>query len=324
MRKPGQLQRPTGGGSCLFKPLISSTFQVVALLCFSLGVAAQDRWFQIEVSVFSNESPADRLQETWQADRLQVAYPDNLRRLTALTDLLMIDALLPNDPFAVTSDLLPGDNSTEPEPELSQRDIEQAAREARLRATGPHPAGTSSDFRFLDFNRDDFLQLTPSDSDFQQTNRALERSADHRLLFHGLWRQVMTGEAQATPIYVNGGLAYGEHFELEGSLTMHFNENQDRVVVDADLWLSEFSIVENREENWALPALPDNVRDPDRYPATSSADIVYYPIKVYHMQQSRDMRSTEFHYLDHPAMGVVILVEPYEVPPLPQPEFEFE
>ena len=34
------------------------------------------------------------------------------------------------------------------------------------------------------------------------------------------------------------------------------------------------------------------------------------------MQQDRDMRSNEFHYLDHPALGVVILVKPYEKPPL--------
>ena len=46
--------------------------------------------------------------------------------------------------------------------------------------------------------------------------------------------------------------------------------------------------------------------------------------RVFHMQQSRDMRSTEFHYIDHPAMGIVILVEPYEVPPLPIPDFDFE
>jgi hypothetical protein len=29
------------------------------------------------------------------------------------------------------------------------------------------------------------------------------------------------------------------------------------------------------------------------------------------------MRSNEFHYLDHPALGIVIMVEPYQVPKLP-------
>jgi hypothetical protein len=34
------------------------------------------------------------------------------------------------------------------------------------------------------------------------------------------------------------------------------------------------------------------------------------------------MRSNEFHYMDHPALGIVVQVEPYEVPDLPEPEIE--
>ncbi|MDA1370132.1 MAG: CsiV family protein [Proteobacteria bacterium] len=301
---------------------LSGVFSILTLLCCSQGILAQDRWFQIEVSVFSNESVVDRAQESWQADRLKLAYPDALRRLTLLSDLLMIDALRPNDRFAETPEL----TLTEPsiEPESSARENEQSLREAMIRITGPRPAKNSGEFRFLDFNRDQFLQLKPADSDFQQTNRALARSADHRLLFHGLWRQVMTGVDQATPVFVRGGLAYGEHFELEGSLNLHFNANQDRVVVDADLWLSEFSVVENLAEDWVLPTLPDTINGLERDNADTSAEFVYHPVKIYHMRQSRDMRSTEFHYLDHPALGVVILVVPYEVPALPQPDNEFQ
>ena len=301
---------------------LSGVFSILTLLCCSQGSLAQDRWFQIEVSVFSNESVVDRAQESWQADRLKLAYPDALRRLTLLSDLLMIDALRPNDRFAETPELTLTETSIDPE--SSARENEQSLREAMIRATGPRPAKNSGEFRFLDFNRDQFLQLKPADSDFQQTNRALARSADHRLLFHGLWRQVMTGVAQATPVFVRGGLAYGEHFELEGSLNLHFNANQDRVVVDADLWLSEFSVVENLAEDWVLPSLPDTINGLERDNADTSPEIVYHPVKIYHMRQSRDMRSTEFHYLDHPALGVVILVVPYEVPALPQPDIEFQ
>ena len=300
----------------------SGVFSILALLCLSQGSLAQDRWFTIEVSVFSNESPADRAQESWQADRVKLAYPDELRRLDLLSDLLMIDALRPDDPFTERLDLNQTETAGEPGP--SAQAIEQGLREAMIRATGPHPAMDSGEFRFFDFNRDEFLQLTPADSDFQQTNRALARSADHRLLFHGLWRQVMTEEALAAPVYVRGGLAYGEHFELEGSLKLHFNANQDRVVVDADLWLSEFSVLENQVEDWVLPSAPEAVKELQRESAATSPDLDYYPIKIYHMRQSRDMRSTEFHYLDHPALGVVVLVEPYELPALPQPDNEFE
>jgi hypothetical protein len=36
--------------------------------------------------------------------------------------------------------------------------------------------------------------------------------------------------------------------------------------------------------------------------------------RVYRMQQSRRMRSTEIHYLDHPVLGMIIRVTPYELP----------
>jgi hypothetical protein len=39
------------------------------------------------------------------------------------------------------------------------------------------------------------------------------------------------------------------------------------------------------------------------------------------MQDSRAMRSNEFHYLDHPAIGVLVQVFPYEPPPAPTNAF---
>jgi hypothetical protein len=35
------------------------------------------------------------------------------------------------------------------------------------------------------------------------------------------------------------------------------------------------------------------------------------------MLQDRAMRSNEFHYMDHPALGIVVQVEQYELPALP-------
>jgi hypothetical protein len=32
---------------------------------------------------------------------------------------------------------------------------------------------------------------------------------------------------------------------------------------------------------------------------------------VFRLNQSRKMRSTEVHYLDHPVLGVIVLVTPY-------------
>ncbi len=40
---------------------------------------------------------------------------------------------------------------------------------------------------------------------------------------------------------------------------------------------------------------------------------------VYHLQDRRRMRSSELHYLDHPIIGVIVIIRPFEVPKEPEP-----
>lgn len=281
--------------------LILLTF-VSSLLLPGRMVLAQERWFQVEVSVFSNESYADRAEEVWQAAKQQLAYPDNMRKLQSLLDFLFLDSLLPDTGFA--------DSLERPQPTPEQMLAQQIAQ------FGPEPATTGTGFNFIDFERDSFLQLPNSASDFQQTNRALERSPDHRLLFHGLWRQPVENTADAIPVFVSGGQLFGEHPELQGSITIRFNDNRDRVVIDTNLWLTEFSTVPLESSDWELPDIPGDYLPARMQVEDALNNATWHPIQVYLMQQSREMRSTEFHYLDHPALGVVIEVNPYEVPPL--------
>ena len=63
------------------------------------------------------------------------------------------------------------------------------------------------------------------------------------------------------------------------------------------------------------PASPEPVSEPLPEPLAAGEK----SFKFFHHQQSREMRSTEFHYLDSPAIGVIILAQPYEVPPLNPP-----
>lgn len=293
---------------------------LVATLFPSQSATAQnaERWFQVEISIFSNESLTDRDEEQWQADRLELDYPNRMQRLQQLSDLLLIKDLMVEE-FS--------------QPEAANQLQDTAEPEPLVLASAPETRREAGDFRFFDFQRDSFVQLPANESDFQQTNRALERTADHRLLFHGLWRQSLRDPNQATPIYIEGGLRYGEQHELQGNITLRFNDNRDRIVIDTDLWLAEFSATANPGEDWPLPNVPEqmklenivNLPGIDSLLGRNSNQFVNYGInRVFHMQQSRDMRSTEFHYIDHPAMGLVILVEPYEVPAIPRPEFDFE
>ena len=258
---------------------------------------AQERWFQIELSIFSNENIEDRNAESWLPSDYELNYPKNMRKLSLLSDLFLSDHNL-DDRLSVTGS-------------ASQEEIDAIIRNDQLKNIRPRIKSTESDFKLFDFSRDDFTQLSPVDSDFQQTNRTLERSSDHRLLYHGLWRQAVRQSSNAVPIYIEGGLRYGDNHELQGSVTIRFNENEDRVVVDTHIWLIEYSIVKDSSSEWKLPQIPEFIRRESR---ENSSSLTYFPNNVYVMDQSREMRSNEFHYLDHPALGLVISVKPYSVP----------
>ena len=277
----------------LFKRLAKYSFSFLISSCSF----AQERWFQIELSIFSNENIEDRNAESWLPSDYELNYPKNMRKLSLLTDLFLFDHNL-DDRLSVTGS-------------ASQEEIDAMIRNDQLKNIRPQIKSTESNFKLFDFSRDDFTQLSPVDSDFQQTNRTLERSSDHRLLYHGLWRQAVRQSSNAVPIYIEGGLRYGDNHELQGSITIRFNENEDRVVVDTHIWLIEYSIVKDSSSEWKLPQVPESIRRESR---ENSSSLTYFPNNVYVMEQSREMRSNEFHYLDHPALGLVISVRPYSVP----------
>lgn len=300
---------------------------LLSALLLSISTSAQgqtsQRWFQIEVSIFSNESLADRDEEHWQTESNELNYPNPLRRLGQLSDLLITEQMIA-DAIAESSEQDSLSTIEEATIEIDAEALAAIERLAQILPTGPQPASTEGEFKFPDFLRDPHLQLTPDNSDFEQTNRALERSAEHRLLFHGLWRESVADPADAIPLYVQGGLRFDDQYELQGAITLRFNENRDRLVIDSNLWLTEYSASADFESEWQLPAIPEAMKT-DLDSLTRDEQGLQYGInRVFHMEQSREMRSNQFHYIDHPAIGIVILVKPIDVPPLVVPEFEFD
>ena len=330
----------------------------------ALGQRAEGDWYQVEVSIFSNESAADRREELFSPLGFDPIYPAPLRRLERMLDWLLLPEMrlpLPEDEAA--EDLLNAEDTNKTD-ETRDRDDSRNARDSRnnrnnretadpeaierLRGHpgesyaermaaaaaefGPRlPPPASTVFRFPDPARRPYLQLPPAVSGFEETNRALQRDSDHRLLFHGLWRQPMFDIDEAPAVFVSGGLVYnadsGLHSELEGSLRLGFNAARDRILLAADVWLAEFASADEDDPDtgWYLPPRPAGMED-DRVDTgrgwlrRRGPDALYRPQVVYQLRQEREMRSGEFHYLDHPALGLVISVMPYELPPPPPEE----
>ena len=52
---------------------------------------AQERWFQIVLSIFSNENIEDRNAESWLLSDYELNYPKNMPKISLLTDLFLVD-----------------------------------------------------------------------------------------------------------------------------------------------------------------------------------------------------------------------------------------
>jgi hypothetical protein len=269
-----------------------------------LSAASYDgyRWFQVEISIFTNDYPEYRDAELWSPERLHLEYPERAREFRQLAEFLRLED------FARRISVGLPTTSTQASGDQLQDGSDVAI------PTGPFPGRQVTDLRLPDLDRQPFLLLPPRLSDFQTTNSRLERSPVNRLLFSGVWRQPVVQQQDASPLVIRGGNQFGQHHELEGTVTIRFNSNEDRVVIDTNLWVTEFSSSGDNTQAWELPPPPGstaNTGTDDRYDARTGGMEIS---RVVQMRESRDMRSNEFHYLDHPAMGLVISVFPYDLP----------
>ena len=72
----------------------------------------------------------------------------------------------------------------------------------------------------VDLLRDPFYLLPGSDKKLRNHAAALQRDPRYRILAHQAWRQFIGGEKRAPAILIKGGNAFGNHRELEGSITL--------------------------------------------------------------------------------------------------------
>jgi hypothetical protein len=251
-----------------------------------------NRWYEIEVSIFTNQSSLSRNPELFLPDSVELFYPEPILELTPALANYYIE--LPIENFDnTTNNLFLAQQSLSDTPETTPE-------------FGPELRDPNDDFRLIDKARDPFIALPETEHQFTRYNQNLNLSSDHRVLFHAVWRQPVLNKVQASAIFVKGGDRYGQHNELEGSLLISYNIN--RVDVDARLWRNSFNVVS--DPDWNVPLQPfketSDTVDEGRFNLLID--------QVYPMLETRQMISNELHYLDHPALGMLIEVRPYELP----------
>lgn len=130
----------------------------------------------------------------------------------------------------------------------------------------------------------------------------LAKSGGYNLLYHQAWRQTIHG--RKTNLLITGGKTFNGHQELEGSISLSVGQY---LKLQTNLWLTQFAPAGTSvAETWPeLPAIPG---------FEAAANTQEYLVKrVIKLSQQRSMRSNEIHYIDHPLMGVIIKIFPYDV-----------
>lgn len=282
-------------------------------LAFSSGASAQEeaRWYQMEVSIFANEA-SNLNAEQWPSENLDIAFPRRLQKLRHVSDSIQLSdwsILLPP-----TIQALP---RTTEQQNSAINALANPIPNTPPRKVGPRPLVTADSFTLPDLARDAFLALPVSAHDFSGTNRALARSANYRLLYHKVWRQPVLHDNRDSAIGIVAGRQFGERSELEGSLRFYFNRAEDRVIFEPHIWLNSFAIVNDATTGIALPPLPAALKPATQNLQTSARDNTnqYAATRVLSLHLSREMRSNEFHYIDHPAIGILVQIVPYTPPP---------
>jgi hypothetical protein len=291
---------------------------LAGLLC--TAALAQDtdaegrRWYQVEVVVFAHENPAAQVTERPLADPTVLGWLPRLRELQSALTSLVFD-FEPALPMAVTLEqpaMFPGTALQQPPTQLLP---------AAEPIYGPVPAPTvTRGFRLADSSRDPYIALDQRNALLAQDISRLESSSEHRVLWHGTWLQPMVPTNQSAAVAVLGGDQYGDRHEVEGSL--RFSDSGGRVQLDAHLWFSSFLAGFASEGTaWTLPELPAMLlpeKSGEDTVAEAVADIergTWMSSGAWQLRDSRLLTAESYHYLDNPAIGVIVQIRPYSLPP---------
>lgn len=332
--------------------------------------AEQARWYQVEILIFAHKHEVAN-SEVWRDD-IALAYPLNW---IALKDPNAKPETPEAEPLTSSSldlefklaggllDTLDGELTMTGQPlgasEQTADSPEQLSAVENLNITesGESSEGdshmdnghlddsiltdstlTESSWLPPDLGREPFYLLPPELRALEPQANAIKRSYNYRLLFQAAWRQPVVDAQQAPSILISGGDLYGEHHELEGSLSLSVSRY---LHLKTNLWFTRFVNNYGQERgNWPeIPIRPDQ-RDYNGNSGKSWQDAAplwdrlqplndeydqilsspYIPNRIALVQQKRRMKSQEIHYIDHPNIGIVVLCTPYEVPEKIDPE----
>ena len=249
----------------------------------SLGVAAAteeegDRWYEVEIIVFSHQADPGQDGEVWP----EVELPASLEQAIVLAPPLDSEASIEGS-----------DGTGEPE----------------------QPDGLVTPYQMLS---GDQLKMDAFDG-------RLVRAADFTPLIHAAWRQPAFPRGVSMPLRIHWEQEVPEEAPLpeeEALITPpQMPESGDDAEEVSDTPSPSLTGTLTVSVNRYLHLDVDLYYQPEVADDEEAGTFNLFDMfaeeetpRVYRMHQSRRMRSSEIHYLDHPRFGLIVQVTPYEYP----------
>ncbi|GIU46606.1 peptidoglycan binding protein CsiV [Shewanella algidipiscicola] len=293
--------------------LKQSLLLVTTLLTLSSSVlAADERWFEVEIYLFERQgTPFEEM----------VKNPANINKRAPID---MITPLFSTD-ITGASLGLEGCSAQEWIDDANRCDQQLKSNQVSHPSRIPMTVAASTP-QYAKVGQSTVL-LAQSQAQFGDIIKKLNRESGHRGLLHMTWQQSMLPRHLATPVRLFAGEDFSGRYDPDGmSISQQITPSEipefnfelglNPTTTPAPLWqldgkiniyLNHYLYVETaltlREEGTkVLPA-----QTTDGLPAHNAEAKVPYLFKIW-MAQNRRVKSDEIHYFDHPNMGIILQI----------------
>ncbi|MFT7185031.1 MAG: hypothetical protein ACI84K_000403 [Pseudohongiellaceae bacterium] len=164
-------------------------------------------------------------------------------------------------------------------------------------------------------------EIDKINSDFTDIISRVSKSRELRIYSTGSWQQAIRRGQKLPPLKITGGQSYdnGKRFQLEGKLQIR---RERYMHAEINVFLADFTPLPYSDlKNWFFE--PDTTKWPINWllqpfahqsPILNEVGESLIPKNVIHFEQSRRIKDTEIHYIDHPALGLIITIKEIEPP----------
>lgn len=149
----------------------------------------------------------------------------------------------------------------------------------------------------IDFEEESFVVLEEKDLMMNHEHKKITTSQNYSILYHKSWRQPASKEEESPWVSIKGGGNDGQNHELEGNIRLIKN---NYLRFEADLWGKIFEKSKRTKKRFFF------------FKSNTDTSVNASIIEVFRLNQSTRVFANKVTYLDHPKLGVIVLVTEYD------------